>query len=187
MSCRLIRESRICRWRRRSAWPPPTRTTPLETCSMPLPMATTHPGPSTSRSWPLNRLRNSSSTHLILPRYLLLANYLETDAFIISSIILRLFYKKENGISFRFGPIRNTLWSQWAKWFSTGTQSTTLQKWSRWPLTPATCHQALSQVLTRCCRWQRNSLLSSCHRPSGSLHICSSGWWQSVKMLSLVL
>lgn len=83
-------------------------------------------------------------------------------------------------LSFRFGPIRNTLWSQWVKWFSIGTQSTTLQKWSRWPMTPATCHQALSQVLTRCCRWQRNSLLSSC---------CGWGFvrWWNVETLSLVL
>lgn len=71
MCCRLIKESRICQWRSQSAWPPPTQTMPLETCLMPLPMATAHPGPSTSRSWPLNRRRNSSSTPSILPRYLL--------------------------------------------------------------------------------------------------------------------
>lgn len=159
-------------------------------------MATTHPGPSIFRSWPLNRLRGSSSTPLILPRYLLLANHF---VFIISRIILRgfflFFFQEEKWdrfsglqmLSFRFGPIRNTLWSQWAKWFSIGTQSTTLQKWSRWPMTPATCHQALSQVLTRCCRWQRSPLRSSCHSRSASLPICSSELRRSVKRLSLVL
>lgn len=65
VSYRLIKESRTCPWRRQSAWPPPTRTMPLETSLMPLPMTTTHPGPSTSRSWLLNRRRNSTSTPLI--------------------------------------------------------------------------------------------------------------------------
>lgn len=71
VSYRRIRESRICLWRRQSVWPPLTQTMPLETSLMPLPMVTTRPGPSTSRSWLLNRRRNSTSTPLILPRYLL--------------------------------------------------------------------------------------------------------------------
>ena len=72
MFFRLIKELRICWWRRQTAWQPPTQIMLLETCLIPSPMATSHPGPSTSRLWPLRRLRSSSSIPSISLRYYVL-------------------------------------------------------------------------------------------------------------------